>query len=117
MILHGFRNITSSQKVVGRILAQGVHCSRNSSSTCGLSSKVRPHVDRSRGSFILQRRRNLSVNPMFPERAIPDKHKISEEADFLTRHGMTLTPPFLTLFLCPPNPALILLYVQVARLP
>ena len=42
-------------------------------------------------------RRQLSSlggsNPMFPERAVPeaataaDKHKISDEADFLTRHG------------------------------
>ena len=87
MILHHIDSRLVSRKDLNTIIGQGIRCSRNSSTTA-MSSKVRSHVDRSHGNFLYQRRRNLSgVNPMFAERAIPDKHKISEEADFLTRHG------------------------------
>ena len=79
--------------ILKEILTQGVHGSRHSSTIAAMPSKIRSHVVARCNKTT--RRRNLSgVNPMFPEREIPDKHKISEEADFLTRHGEIL--PILT---------------------
>ena len=89
IILHEF----ASRKFM---LTQGVRGSRHSSTIAAMPSKIRSHVvaRSNQSNFFRQRRRNLSgVNPMFPEREIPDKHKISEEADFLTRHGEIAPPP------------------------